>query len=146
VFMIHRPSMPTLFPYTTLFRSTISMKTLKLNKLAAGVGALALASGAAFSAQAADPVKVGYLIPLSSSAASSIGRDMSRATHLAVKHINEEGGIKSMDGAKLELVEVDTRGDPQVAITEAERLISNAKVSALIGSFQSSVTDRKSAV
>lgn len=116
------------------------MKTLKLDKLAAGVGALALASGAAFSVQAADPVKVGYLIPLSSSAASSIGRDMSRATHLAVKHINEEGGIKSMNGAKLELVEVDTRGDPQVAITEAERLISNAKVSALIGSFQSSVT------
>lgn len=45
-------------------------------------------------AHAADPVKIGYLIPLSGSAAASIGKDMSRATHLAVKHINEAGGIK----------------------------------------------------
>ena len=40
-----------------------------------------LAGGTAL---AADPVKVGYLIPLSGSAAASIGQDMSRATHLAV--------------------------------------------------------------
>lgn len=125
------------------------MKTLtrfSLNGLAARMAAAVVAAGAGFSAHAADPVKVGYLIPLSSSAASSIGRDMSRATHLAVKHINEAGGIKSLDGAKIELVEVDTRGDPQVAITEAERLISNAKVSALIGAFQSSVTFPATAV
>lgn len=115
-------------------------KRFSLKVLSASLTSAALITGASFSTHAAEPVKVGYLIPLSSSAASSIGRDMSRATHLAVKHINDGGGIKSLDGAKIELVEVDTRGDPQVAITEAERLISNAKVSALIGSFQSSVT------
>ncbi len=97
-------------------------------------------------ALAADPVKVGYLIPLSGSAAASIGKDMSRATHLAVKHINESGGIKSMGGAKIELVEVDTRGDPKVAITETERLITREKTPVLLGAFQSGVTFPATAV
>lgn len=117
-----------------------------LGALAAGFITTAAAVGASAPAHAADPVKVGYIIPLSSSAASSIGRDMSRATHLAVKHINDAGGIQSMGGAKIELLEVDSRGDPEIAITEAERLISSAKVSALIGAFQSSVTFPATAV
>jgi branched-chain amino acid transport system substrate-binding protein len=91
-------------------------------------------------AYAADPVRIGYLIPLSGSSAASIGRDMSRATHLAVKHINDNGGIKSLNGAKLELVEADTRGDPKVAITEAERLITREKTPVLLGAFQSGTT------
>lgn len=91
-------------------------------------------------ASGADSVKIGYLIPLSGSAAASIGRDMSRATHLAIKHINEAGGIKSMNGAKLELIEVDTRGDPKVAITETERLITREKTPVLLGAFQSGIT------
>ncbi|RJG02089.1 ABC transporter substrate-binding protein [Noviherbaspirillum sedimenti] len=98
---------------------------------------LALSGMPAF---AADPVRIGYLIPLSGSAAASIGRDMSRATHLAVKHINDTGGIKSLNGAKLELVEADTRGDPKVAITEAERLITREKTPVLLGAFQSGTT------
>ena len=97
-------------------------------------------------AQAADPVKIGYLIPLSGSAAASIGRDMSRATHLAIKHINESGGIKSMGGAKLELLESDTRGDAKVALTETERLITREKVPVLLGAFQSGVTFPATAV
>jgi branched-chain amino acid transport system substrate-binding protein len=112
-------------------------------KLAAACVASACAS---LPALAADPVKVGYLIPLSGSAAASIGQDMARATRLAVKHINEGGGIKSMGGAQLQLVEVDTRGDPQVAITETERLITREKVPVLLGAFQSAVTFPATAV
>ena len=91
-------------------------------------------------AHAADPVKIGYLIPLSGSAAASIGKDMSRATHLAIKHINEGGGIKALGGAPLELVEVDSRGDAKVAITEVGRLITREKTPVLLGAFQSGVT------
>ncbi len=91
-------------------------------------------------ATAADPVKVGYIIPLSGSAAASIGQDMSHGTHLAIKHINAEGGIKALGGAQLRLVEVDSRGDPKVGITEAERLITVEKVPVIIGAFQSGVT------
>jgi branched-chain amino acid transport system substrate-binding protein len=112
-------------------------------KLAAACVASACAS---LPALAADPVKVGYLIPLSGSAAASIGQDMARATRLAVKHINEGGGIKSMGGAQIQLVEVDTRGDPQVAITETERLITREKVPVLLGAFQSAVTFPATAV
>lgn len=97
-------------------------------------------------AHAADPVRIGYLIPLSGSAAASIGKDMSRATHLAVKHINEAGGIKSLGGAPLELIEVDSRGDAKVAITEVERLITREKTPVLLGAFQSGVTFPATAV
>ncbi len=108
---------------------------------AASLVCLVLACGTWSSgAVAADPVKVGYIIPLSGSAAASIGRAMSNGTHLAIKHINAEGGIKSMGGAKLELVEVDSRGNPQVGVTEAERLITVEKVPVIIGAFQSGVT------
>ncbi|WP_151447046.1 ABC transporter substrate-binding protein [Lacisediminimonas profundi] len=117
------------------------------NGLAIRTGlACAIASLFAASAHAADPVRIGYLIPLSGSAAASIGKDMSRATHLAIKHINEGGGIKSMGGAKLELVEVDTRGDAKVAITETERLITREKTPVLLGAFQSGVTFPATAV
>nr|WP_272213040.1 ABC transporter substrate-binding protein [Marinicella sp. W31]MDC2878980.1 ABC transporter substrate-binding protein [Marinicella sp. W31] len=91
-------------------------------------------------ATAADPVKVGYIIPLSGGAAASIGQEMSRATHMAVEQINAAGGIASLDGAPIELLEVDSRGDPKVALTEAERLITVEDVSVMIGAFQSSVT------
>lgn len=97
-------------------------------------------------AQAESTVKVGYLIPLSGTSAASIGQEMSRATHLAVKHINQAGGIDALDGATLELLEVDTRGDARVGSTEAERLITSEDVSVLLGAFQSSVTLPSTAV
>lgn len=89
---------------------------------------------------AADPVKVGYVIPLSGSAAASIGQEFANGTMLGVKHINADGGIQALGGAELQLVIVDSRGDPQVAITETERLITVENVSVLTGSFQSAVT------
>lgn len=117
-------------------------RRLLLKTAMAGTVAALFATGAS----AADAVKIGYLIPLSGTAAASIGKDMARATELAVKHINDAGGIKSMGGAKLKLVEVDTRGDPKVAITEAERLITQEKVPVLLGAFQSGVTFPATAV
>lgn len=107
---------------------------------AAALPALPLLNLMPSAARASAPVKVGYLIPLSGTAAASIGQEMSRATHLAVKHINEGGGIKSLGGAPIELVEVDSHGDPQVGITEAERLITVDKVPVMVGAFQSAVT------
>jgi branched-chain amino acid transport system substrate-binding protein len=95
---------------------------------------------------AASKIKIGYLIPLSGTAAAPIGQDMSKGTHLAVKHINDAGGIKSMGGAELELVEVDTHGDPKAGITEAERLINVEKVPVIIGAYQSGVTFPSTAV
>jgi branched-chain amino acid transport system substrate-binding protein len=97
-------------------------------------------------AAAASKIKVGYLICLSGTAAAPIGQDMSKGTHLAIKHINESGGIKSMGGALLEIVEVDTHGDPKVGMTETERLINVEKVPVIIGAYQSAVTFPSTAV
>jgi len=116
---------------------------LKAHLLRATAAALC---AACVNAGAAEPVKIGYLIPLSGSAAASIGKDMSRATHLAVQHINEAGGIRALGGARLELVEVDTRGDAKVAMTEVERLITREKTPVLLGAFQSGVTFPATAV
>src|SRR5262249_31158006 len=47
------------------------------------------------------------------------------------------GGLPNLDGAKLRLIFADHQGDPQKARAEAERLITQEKVVALIGSYQS---------
>src|SRR5437879_9963966 len=57
----------------------------------------------------------------------------------SVNHINESAGIKSMVCAKLELMLGDTQTKPDVARTEAERLI-NAGAQILMGTFNSGDT------
>src|SRR5213076_943130 len=61
------------------------------------------------------------------------------AAQIAVDHVNGSGGIKSMGGAKLELMLGDTQTKPDVARTEAERLI-NAGAQILMGTFNSGDT------
>ncbi|MCL1594875.1 MAG: ABC transporter substrate-binding protein, partial [Actinomycetia bacterium] len=70
---------------------------------------------------------------------------MDNAAKMAVEEINAAGGIASLGGAPLELVSADSTGAPDVGQSEAERLISDG-VSALIGTYQSSVTTNVSAV
>lgn len=89
---------------------------------------------------AADPVKVGYVLPLSGSAAASIGQEFAKGAMLGARHVNEAGGIQALGGAEIQLVLTDSRGDPQVAMTEVERLITVERVPLLMGAFQSAVT------
>lgn len=88
---------------------------------------------------AAEDVKIGVILPLSGPVAT-IGATCKQALDFAVKEINNEGGIKSMGGAKIKLLYTDSRGDPKIGLSEAERLIVQENVSALMGSYQSSVT------
>jgi len=90
-------------------------------------------------ANAADEVKIGVIMPLSGPVAST-GATCKQGLDLAVKEINSAGGIKSMGGAKIKLLYADSRGDPKIGLSEAERLIVQEKVSALMGAYQSSVT------
>src|SRR5919197_2173415 len=62
------------------------------------------------------------------------------AAQIAVDHVNAAGGIKSMDGAKLELMLGDTQTKADVARAEAERLI-NAGAQILMGTFNSADTN-----
>jgi branched-chain amino acid transport system substrate-binding protein len=54
--------------------------------------------------------------------------------------VNDAGGIKSLGGAKLNLIVSDVQSDTTVTRTETDRLISNYKLSAIHGCFASALT------
>jgi branched-chain amino acid transport system substrate-binding protein len=98
----------------------------------------ALMWGTSAPALAADVV-IGNILPLSGPVAP-IGKVGRQIREMVVEEINEAGGIKSMGGAKLNMIYADSRGDPKVAMTEAERLITKDKVACITGAYQSAVT------
>ncbi len=84
-------------------------------------------------------VKIGNILPLSGPSAS-VGIQGKYARELATEMINNAGGIKSLGGAKLENIYVDSKSDPTVGVSAAERLINNNKVNILSGCWNSAVT------
>lgn len=77
--------------------------------------------GMSMSAMAETVVKIGNVEPLSGPSAS-VGQQGKNAREMAVEEINAAGGIKSLGGAKLELIYADSKSDPNVGVTETERL------------------------
>ena len=102
-------------------------------------GAIAAAAILPRSAFAADPVNIGALYPATGSFAQ-IGVGCVAAAKLAVEMINDAGGIKSLGGAKLNLVISDVQSDTTVTRTETDRLITSNKLSAIHGCFASALT------
>lgn len=88
---------------------------------------------------AADPVNIGGLYPSTGSMAQ-IGQGCVAAAKLAVEMVNDAGGIKSLGGAKLNLIISDVQSDTTVTRTETDRLISGNKLSAIHGCFASALT------
>ncbi len=84
-------------------------------------------------------VKIGNILPLSGPSAS-VGIQGKYARELATEQINNAGGIKSLGGAKLENIYVDSKSDPTVGVSAAERLINSDKVTILSGCWNSAVT------
>ena len=78
-------------------------------------------------------IKVGILHSLSGNLAIS-ERPVSEATLLAIKEINDAGGIL---GKKIEPLLVDTQSDENKFAIEAERLITQENVAALFGCWTS---------
>ena len=116
--------------------------------LLAGGAALAIPGRAAF-AQTPAEVTIGILFPLSGSGAQ-VGVDARHAIETALDVINNPhpdfdlplakgSGLPGLGGAKIRIVAADHQSDPQKGRSEAERLITQDKVSAIIGSYQSAV-------
>ncbi len=84
-------------------------------------------------------IKVGVVLPLTGPPAS-MGIGGRKALEVFFDYVNENGGIKSLGGAQLEMLVADSAAQPDVGVNQAERLISKGKVQVLIGSYQSSVT------
>jgi branched-chain amino acid transport system substrate-binding protein len=64
-------------------------------------------------------VKVGILYPLTGDS-SGFGKDCVNGTLLAIEEINDAGGIKSLNGAKIIPVYGDTAGVPSLGASETE--------------------------
>jgi branched-chain amino acid transport system substrate-binding protein len=93
-------------------------------------------------------VVIGVIYPLSGSSAQ-IGVDAQKAFETAAEIINKNydfdlplakgEGLSGLGGAKVRLVFADHQADPQKGRAEAERLITQEKVCAVIGTYQSAV-------
>jgi branched-chain amino acid transport system substrate-binding protein len=93
-------------------------------------------------------VVIGVIYPLSG-ASAQIGVDAQKAFETAAELINKNfdfdlplargEGLPGLGGAKVRLVFADHQADPQKGRAEAERLITQEKVCAVIGSYQSAV-------
>ena len=83
-----------------------------------------------------DSVTIGVLLPLTGDT-SAMGVKTKNAIEMFFEDYNENGGIKSMGGAKVNLVVADTTSSSEVAVTEIERLIQQEDVDILIGPYQS---------
>jgi branched-chain amino acid transport system substrate-binding protein len=94
-------------------------------------------------------IKIGAIYPLSGNLAST-GLDCKRGVEMAVEIINgkydlslpmaKTEGLPNLGGAKIEVIFGDSKGDPKNGMAEAERLVTQEKVVAVIGAYQSAVT------
>jgi branched-chain amino acid transport system substrate-binding protein len=102
-------------------------------------------------------VKVGAIYPLSGNAASA-GNYSKAAIELAVEIVNNDhpelkdlplaagSGLPGLGGAKIDVVFADNQGTPAAGQNQALRLITEEKVAALIGAYQSGITVTTSAM
>ncbi len=90
-------------------------------------------------------VKIGNIEPMSGPSAT-LGKQGKAAREMAVEEINAAGGVKSLGGAKLELIYADSESKPEKGVAEAERLINTEKVNVLTGCWNSAVTYPTTAV
>ena len=113
------------------------------------LGATAAAALLPMAARADVPeVKIGVIYPLSG-ASAQIGVDAQKSFETAAEIINGNydydlplargEGLPGLGGAKVQLVFADHQADPQKGRAEAERLITQEKVCAIIGTYQSAV-------
>ncbi|HEU4760493.1 MAG TPA: ABC transporter substrate-binding protein [Dehalococcoidia bacterium] len=82
------------------------------------------------------PLRIGLLVDFTG-ALSDFGPEQENAAKLAIKDINDAGGVL---GQPVELVKGDSGTTPDIGVTEARRLVDIEKVNAIVGSLASGVT------
>ncbi|HUK09757.1 MAG TPA: ABC transporter substrate-binding protein [Stellaceae bacterium] len=121
------------------------------------LGAALLAAMLSSSAFAADPVKIGVVMPLSGNAANA-GKSALDAINLAVEIVNTPhpelsalpsvgpGGLSNLGGAKIEVISADHQGNPAEGQAQTLRLITQEHVVAMLGAYHSNVSFTATAV
>jgi len=130
---------------------------MKFKRIVGLLSAAAMSVVLAGAASAQQTVKIGAIYPLSGNAAST-GVHTKAALETAVEIINNgnpalgnlpltrNAGLKGLGGAKVEVVFADNQGSPAVGQNQALRLITEEKVVALSGAYQSGITLTASAI
>ena len=96
-------------------------------------------------AQSPSEIKVGLLVPVSGMYARP-GTVMREGAEMAVDHINAQGGVKALGGAKLKLVVLDSGDTTEKAKSAAQRMVAQetdlvAASAAYLSSFTLAVTE-----
>jgi branched-chain amino acid transport system substrate-binding protein len=116
------------------FRHDLTRRTLL------GTTAAAIAMPGIARAQNPAEVKVALLVPISGMY-SRFGSVMRMGAEMALDHINAEGGVKALGGAKLKLVVLDCGDTTEKAKNAAQRMVAQEPdIVAASGSYLSSFT------
>ncbi|KES09146.1 hypothetical protein BU52_03590 [Streptomyces toyocaensis] len=127
-----------------------TLRGLALLLVLAPFPALAVACADRGAGTQAEQVRIGVLEPVSGPDASA-GKDARNGARLAAEIVNGEfpdlalplagePGLPGLGGARLELVDADTGGDPRTGASQAQRLVAGQGAVALTGAYHSSVT------
>jgi branched-chain amino acid transport system substrate-binding protein len=122
---------------------------MTINRRNVLLGATAAAALLPIAARADTPdVLIGVIYPFSGASAQQ-GIDAQKAYEVAAEIINnkydfdlplaKDAGLPGLGGAKIRLIFADHQSDPQKGRAETERLITQEKVCAVIGTYQSAV-------
>lgn len=130
---------------------------MKFKHIAGLLSAAALTAALAGAASAQQTVKIGGVFPLSGNAASA-GVHAKAAIEVAMDIINNAhpelgnfplakgAGLAGLGGAKVDVVFADNQGSPATGQNQTLRLITEEKVVALTGAYQSGITLTASAI
>jgi branched-chain amino acid transport system substrate-binding protein len=96
-----------------------------------------------------DEIRIGVIFPLTGPLATT-GQGLLKGVELAADIINNKYdlnmplaktvGLPNLKGAKIKIIPGDHQGKPEVGMAEAERLITQEKVVAILGCYNSAVT------
>ena len=121
------------------------------------IAAALVGAGISLGVQAQQEIRIGVIYPLTGPGAA-VGAELRSALELATDIINNGApgipdlpfsagkGLPNLKGAKIKLVFADHQANPQTGATEAERLITQEKVVAIVGAYNSAVTATASQV
>ena len=125
---------------------------------AASISVVSISVMSAGSASAQDKtVKIGAIFPLSGNAASAgvhakaaieVGMDIINNAHPELGNfpLAKNAGLAGLGGAKVDVVFADNQGSPATGQNQTLRLITEEKVVALTGAYQSGITLTASAI
>src|ERR1700759_2052525 len=119
--------------------------------------AAAISFALAGNASAEDKVKIGVIFPMTGNAASAgvhgkagleVALDIINNAHpeLGAFPLAKDAGLPGLSGAKVEVVYADNQGSPATGQNQTLRLITEEKVVALTGAYQSGITLTASAI